>query len=64
MRKVRGGGGGGAGGRIFALLKSANIIKDKERHHFILKETKDMRILHQHKIVAKKNIIKKLVKLY
>lgn len=46
-----------------ALVKSADITKDKERprSHFILKESKDMKILHQ-KIINKKNIIEKLVK--
>ena len=49
----------------FIPLKIADIIKDKERpwDHSILKETKDMKIHHQKKIIAKKNIIKKLVKL-
>lgn len=56
MRKVK---------KAFIPLKSAGIIKDKERprDHFILKQTKDMKILHQKKLRAKKNIIKKLVKL-
>lgn len=41
-------------------VKSADIMKDKERprSHFILKESKDMKILHQ-KIINEKNIIEK-----